>query len=60
MKGVNKFQLNEATMIEAMEHWFVTKVFDPSVTVRIVSVKEQGSEYDRMFVVTTEERLDEK
>lgn len=49
MKGFNQLRLNEATMIEALQHWLVTRVLDPNTTVRVTDVSWDGGSRD--FVV---------
>lgn len=62
MKGVNKMQLNAATMQEAIHYWLADKVFQSDVKFEVTEVTV-SADYTALqeFIVTTkseEEKVD--
>lgn len=53
MTGNNTFRINEATMIEAIEHWFRSEVFLSGQHFKVTSVKAETT-YGGGFVIFLE------
>jgi len=56
MKGSNKLELNEATMIEAIQFWLDSQ-FISGKSPKVIAIKADSTTgYTRTFLVETDER----
>lgn len=55
MQGVNEFQLNEATVMEALQYWMNKAMLTEEKHVKVTAVKMKDTGYSvNVFVVTVE------
>jgi hypothetical protein len=58
MRGRNELVLNEATMIEVVQHWLDTTMLNPDAErPRVTSVRAKNDPYSPTFEVTLESEV---
>lgn len=58
MRGNNKFQLNQATIILAIQFYFDQVIFKEGIAPKVTNIEMKGTSYDQTFEVSLSDQVE--